>query len=92
MFDRFLKKINPEHNPVTRAMLYVIGCGGLVHLITLLTLAIIKKNAVFFNPLYTIDVDQIWPAARHNPFVYTLGWVGFFLTIYVVYRTLRKRK
>ena len=85
-------KLNPEHNVRLRALLYVIGCGGLVHLTTLLILAITKHDAAYFHPLYTIDVDQLWPGSRHNRFIYVSGWLLFAATIYGVYRWLSRRQ
>jgi hypothetical protein len=83
-------QLNPEENPRLRAMLYVIGCGGLVHLSTLLILAVVKRDAAYFHPLYTIDVDQLWPASRNSWLVYITGWLVFFGLIYFVTYLLRR--
>lgn len=91
MILKYLSKINPENNLFTRAVLYVIGCGGLIHLTTLFTISIIRRNASYFNPFYTIDVDQIWPAVSNNVALYILGWVTFFSIIYAIYSILKKR-
>jgi hypothetical protein len=83
--------LNPEKNKKVRAALYVIGCGGMIHLVALLFIAITRRDAHYFNPLYTIDVDQIWTAASNNWLVYGAGWLVFFSLIYSVYRWLLRK-
>lgn len=84
--------INPEKNKKVRALLYVIGCGGLAHLLTLLVLAITKGDAAYFHPLYTIDADQLWPSSHGNWFVYISGWALFAALIYLAYRLISRGK
>lgn len=83
--------INPEKNKKVRALLYVIGIGGLVHLATLLTLSIVKGDPKYFHPLYTIDVDQLWGATDGNWFVYITGWLVFGGLVYLAYRLITRR-
>jgi hypothetical protein len=82
--------LNPEKNKKVRALLYVIGCGGLAHLTTLLILAVIRRDAAYFHPLYTIDADQLWPSSHGNWFVYITGWLIFGLLIYAAYRLIQR--
>lgn len=82
--------INPEKNPRTRAVLYVIGVGGLIHLITLLVIAITKGDLNYFHPLYTVDIDQLWQGSHNNYIVYVGGWLVFFTLIYFVHKAIKK--
>ncbi len=84
--------INPEKNPLVRATLYVVGAGGVIHLVTLFILAIVKQDAHYFNPLYTVDIDQLWSGARENYFVYVIGWIVFFSAIYLLSRFLKAKE
>lgn len=83
--------LNPEKNKKVRAVLYVIGIGGLLHLATLLTLAIVRRDAAYFHPLYTIDADQLWPSSHGNWLVYVTGWLVFGLLIWAAYRLIQRR-
>lgn len=83
--------LNPEKNKKIRAVLYVIGCGGFLHLLTLLTLAVIRRDAAYFHPLYTIDADQLWPSSHGNWLVYISGWLIFAVFIYLTYRLITRR-
>jgi hypothetical protein len=85
-----LMSINPEKNKKIRALLYVIGCGGLAHLLTLLVLAISRRDAAYFHPLYTIDADQLWPSSHGNWVVYVAGWLVFTGLIYTAYRLIQR--
>ncbi len=89
---RYLRLLSPENNRKTRAIFYVIGGGGILHLISLFILAVIHRKAAYFNPLYTVDIDQLWPAARNNFAVYVLGWVFFVLLIIAVYKLILKKR
>lgn len=80
--------INPEKNLKIRAALYVIGVGGLIHLTSLLILTISKQDLNYFNPLYTVDIDQLWKGVNDNYLIYTSGWIVFTLAIIFVYRIL----
>lgn len=80
--------INPEKNLKIRAALYVIGVGGLIHLSSLLILAISKQDLNYFNPLYTVDIDQLWKGINDNYLIYACGWIVFALAIIFVYRIL----
>lgn len=86
-----LNRFNPETNRVLRAFLYVVGCGGIIHLLTLLLLAIQQKNAQYFNPFYTVDIDRLWPKLVNNWIAYIIGWLIFIAAIYTVYRLLNRR-
>lgn len=81
---------NPEKNLKIRAVLYVIGVGGLIHLSTLLILAISKQDLDYFSPLYTVDIDQLWSGVNNNYFIYISGWLIFFSAITIVYKLLVK--
>lgn len=84
--------INPEKNKKVRAVLYVIGIGGLTHLSVLLTIAILRRDPAYFHPLYTIDADQLWPSSHGNWLVYVSGWLLFFGLIYLMYRFITRRQ
>lgn len=84
--------INPEKNLKVRAVLYVVGTGGIIHLLTLFILAITKDDPHYFNPLYTVDIDQLWSGAKENYFVYFMGWAVFVAGIYCVYRLLESQE
>ena len=91
MFLKLFKQLNPERNIKVRSVLYVIGAGGTLHLLTLLCLSIIKRDIHFFNPFYTVDIDQIWPATRDNMVLYAIGWAGFAVIIALTYAILKRR-
>lgn len=82
---------NPDKNPLIKAVLYVIGVGGLIHLVSLLTIAIVRQDAAYFHPLYAVDVDQLWPGVHGNWLIYVAGWLIFAAVIALVYRSLRRR-
>lgn len=83
-----IMSINPEKNLKVRAILYVIGVGGLIHLTSLLILAISKQDLNYFNPLYTVDIDQLWKGINDNYLIYAGGWIAFALAIFFVYKIL----
>lgn len=84
-------QLNPETNLKVRALLYVIGCGGLIHLTTLLVIAITKGQASYFNPLNAVDIDQLWEGSRHSVIAFVGGWIIFGLMVHIVYRVLKNR-
>jgi len=85
-----LRNLNPERNPRTRAILYVIGAGGFLHLTTLLVIAIVRHKKEYFNPFYTVDIDQLWSGAHDSNVWYVIGWLAFFILIYGVYRLISR--
>lgn len=87
----FIKNINPENNAKIRATLYIIGTGGAIHLMVLLVVAVINRKAAYFNPLYAIDVDHLWPTLLNGMLIYILGWAVFAGFIYLVYRLINKK-
>lgn len=86
-----LNRFNPETNRGIRAVLYVVGGGGIIHLLTLLLLSIQRKDFQYFNPFYTVDIDQLWPKLVNNLLAYIAGWLIFAVGIYTVYRLLKRR-
>jgi hypothetical protein len=88
--ESFMRNLNPENNSFVRAVLYVVGIGGFMHLTVLLIFAITKQQNGFFNPLFAIDFDRVFPTLINNPFTFFGGWVVFGLAIFVVYTLLSK--
>lgn len=80
-----LKKLNPEKNRLVRAFFYVIGGGGVIHLATLFTLAITKRNYHYANPFYAVDLDQLMPSLNHNIVFFIAGWAAMAALIYLVH-------
>ena len=89
---QILKKINPENNLKTRALLYGVGIGGILHLLSLLVVAIIKHNSSWFNPLFTIDAEKVFPNLQNNFVTFWAGWALFVTFLYLIFLVLLKSK
>lgn len=83
-----LQSLQPEGNKKTRSLLYAIGGGGFIHLLTLLVVAITNKDAAYFNPLYAVDIDRVLPNFAHSIGGYIFGWAFLCVTVYAIYRSL----
>jgi hypothetical protein len=87
---QFFLKFNPEKNKAVRATLYVIGIGGALHFATLFIIATKENNWVWFNPLFAIDVDRVFPSLKNNPLTFFGGWFLLVLGAYVMYKILQR--
>jgi hypothetical protein len=85
-------KLNPEKNIYMRSLLYAIGIGGLLHLLTLMVLAIKEGNLIWFNPLFAVDVDKVFPGLKSNPLSFIGGWLILIVIVFGVKRFLIKDK
>ncbi len=83
--------INPENNLKVRSVLYVIGTMGFIHLVALLISSIIKGDGAIATELFAMDYDKTLPEFLSHPLLYSLGWIVFFSSIYLVYRYLNKK-
>jgi|GEM_PF-3241400 len=87
-----LHKLDPENNQGIRATLYVIGIGGALHFATLFIIAIKENNWVWFNPLFAIDVDRVFPGLKNNPLTFFGGWLLLALGSFTMYKLLQRTK
>lgn len=83
-------EINPEKNHVFRAFIYLIGFGGILHLATLLIVALEKHNFIWFNPLFAVDLEKIFPGTINNPLTFFGGWALFASGGFVIYKVIRR--
>jgi hypothetical protein len=89
---KFLKKLNPEKNLLVRAVLYLVGIGGALHFTTLFIIAIKEHNWVWFNPLFAVDVDRVFPSLKNTYLTFFGGWLAMALGVWVIYKILQKSK
>lgn len=87
-----LKKLGPENNLAVRATLYLIGIGGLVHFTTLFIVAIKEHNWVWFNPLFAVDIDRVFPGLKNNFLTFFGGWIAMAVGVWMVYKILKRYK
>jgi hypothetical protein len=85
-------KLNPEKNIYMRSLLYAIGIGGLLHLLTLMVLTIKEGNLIWFNPLFAVDVDKVFPGLKNNPLTFIGGWLILIVIVLGVKKFLVKNK
>jgi len=70
------------------AVLLAVGVGGLLHLISLFTLAIQKGQPRYANPAYAVDLDQVFPSLNGATWFFVVGWLSFIIMIIVAYFVL----
>jgi hypothetical protein len=89
---QFFLKFNPENNKAVRATLYVIGCGGALHFASLFIIALKEHNWVWFNPLFAIDMDRVFPGLKNNYLTFFGGWLLLAIGAYVIFKILERKK
>jgi len=89
---RLIDEMNPEKNTIVRATLYAIAGGGALHFVALLLTAVKTGNAVWFNPLFAIDFDRIFPGLKNNFLTFIGGWLLLALSTWTISTWLRKQK
>jgi hypothetical protein len=83
------KKMDPEKSPILRAGLYAVGIGGIIHFSVLFVVAIIEDNFIWFNPLFAIDLDRIYPWLKHNALTFFGGWAFLAVSGFLIYKILK---
>lgn len=78
--------MNPETNPKLRALLYTISISGSIHLIVLFLTGIKNQDISYFNPMFAIDFDELYPEAATSTLFFILGWVIFALWVFLIYK------
>lgn len=72
------------------ALLLAIGCGGLLHLISLFVIGVLRQEIRYFNPAYAVDLDQVWPASNNELWFMIGGWLAFFIMVLIIYFLLER--
>jgi hypothetical protein len=87
-----LSRFNPEKNIYVRSLLYAVGVGGALHLLTLLAIAIKEGDLIWFNPLFAVDVDKVFPSLKNNPLSFVGGWLLLLASMLVIKKLLQENK
>lgn len=82
--------INPEKNPLLRAVLYCVGTFGSLHLIIGLVLAISRPDGDLINPASVIILNELFPSLGFTWPNLIAGWVLFVIAVTFVYRRISK--
>lgn len=80
--------MNSKLKRILLAVLLTIGMGGFVHLLSLFTLAISRRELRFANPAYAVDLDQLFPHLNGAAWFFIAGWAFFVAGICIVYYLL----
>ncbi len=70
------------------ATLLAIGIGGLIHLLSLFTLAISRGQLRYANPAYAVDLDQVFPSLNGAAWFFVFGWIGLAAIVGIIYYLL----
>jgi hypothetical protein len=69
-----------------------VGSGGALHFATLFILAIKNHNFVWFNPLFAIDLDRVFPGLKNSYLTFLGGWLAMALGVWVTYKILQRSR
>jgi hypothetical protein len=89
---KFLSHLSPETNVATRSLFYAVGIGGLIHFLALFVTALKEHNFVWFNPLFAVDFDRVFPGLKNNPLTFFGGWLSLALGAWAISKVIKGRK